>query len=217
MRSLTALFVVLVSMLVPVLAQAQNANAHSDPRSNHYLPQIPKLRGKANLLLSSLSRSAATPRLPAMASSQIVSASCPPDGVGAVCGYLPVPLDWNHPRGAEIQIFFELFPHSNPGPAESAILANFGGPGIGTTTTETFFASQILFWSNLDAHDLLLIDDRGTGLSSTIDCADLQHDLTTLDQEIASCAAQLGNGASRYSSGDIARDVEAVRAALGKL
>ena len=215
MRNLIAQFVVLVLILAPSVAQAQNANAHSNPRSNHYLPQIPKLRGKASLLLSSVSRSAATPRLPSTASSQIVPATCPPDGVGAVCGLLPVPLDWNHPRGAQIQIFFELFPHSNPGPAESAILANFGGPAVGTTTAETFFASQILFWSNLDAHDLLLIDDRGTGLSSTIDCADLQHDLTTFDQEVASCAAQLGNGASRYGSGDIARDADAVRAALG--
>jgi len=73
-----------------------------------------------------------------------------------------------------------------------------------------------LFGQNLDVHDLLLIDDRGRGLSGTIDCEELQHGtVPSLDQAIADCAAQLGNAASWYGTGDIGQDTEAVRADLG--
>lgn len=214
MRNLVAQFVVLVSIFAPTTAQAQNANAHFNPRSNHDLPQIQRLRGKRNLSLSFISRGAATPHLPASANSTVISTTCPPDAVGAVCGYVPVPLDRSQPHGAQIQIFFELYVHFNPGAAESAILVNFGGPGVGTTTAEGGFA-QYLFAANLDVHDLLLVDDRGTGFSGAIDCEDLQHGINLFDQEETSCAAQLGNAASNYGSGDVGRDMEAVRAALG--
>ena len=154
-----------------------------------------------------------TPQLPASASKNIISATCPPEAVGAVCGYVPVSLDRKHPQNGAIQIYFELYPHSNPGPAESALLFNEGGPGAGTTVwrDDAFFA----FGSNLGAHDLLLIDDRGRGLSNTIDCPELQHGTARWAQAEADCAAQLGATASSYGTGDIADDTEAVRAALG--
>jgi pimeloyl-ACP methyl ester carboxylesterase len=64
-------------------------------------------------------------------------------------------------------------------------------------------------------HDLLLIDDRGRGISGLLVCQELQHGTgSSPDQEVADCAAQLGDDDSRYSTGDVALDVEAVRAAL---
>jgi pimeloyl-ACP methyl ester carboxylesterase len=141
---------------------------------------------------------------------------CPPeaDNLGASCGYVSVPLDRLRPHGEMIGIYFELNGHSNPGPAESAILINFGGPGSGTTTNRDL--ALLLFTPNLDAHDLLLIDDRGRGLSNTIDCEELQHGTAPpLQHEIADCADQLGSEASRFGTGDIAQDTDAVRAALG--
>src|SRR5260370_27574677 len=71
-----------------------------------------------------------------------------------------------------------------------------------------------LFSANLDVHDLLLVDDRGRGLSGTIDCPALQHNTAPFAQAEAACAAQLGPAASRYGTGDIAQDSEAVRAPL---
>jgi hypothetical protein len=72
------------------------------------------------------------PRLPRRAEPAILPASgviwvdCPPEAqyFGAACGTLPVPLDRNHPELATINIYFELYLHTNPGPAESAILVN---------------------------------------------------------------------------------------------
>jgi pimeloyl-ACP methyl ester carboxylesterase len=127
---------------------------------------------------------------------------------------LPVPLDRRHPDGAKIKIYFEVYQHTNPGPAESAILLNTGGPGAGTTSVLRAEA-QGLFGANLDAHDILLIDDRGRGFSAAIDCEELQHGTAAFVDAETDCAAQLGTADNLYGTGDVAMDTEAVRAALG--
>src|SRR5215469_4977220 len=133
--------------------------------------------------------------------------------LGAICGTLPVPLDRRHPKDRKINIYFEVYLHTNPGPAESAILFNNGGPGGGTTWLRSYAAA--LFGQNLDVHDFLLIDDRGRGLSAPIDCQELQHGLADFSQAETDCAAQLGDATSWYGTGDVAMDTDAVRAALG--
>lgn len=150
---------------------------------------------------------------PASATQEVAWVECQPEAVGALCGYVPVPLDRKHPKRGTINIYFELYPHSGSGPAESAILFNHGGPGV--TTTGVRNTALYLFGRNLDLHDLLLIDDRGRGFSGAIDCEELQHGTAPWDQAMADCATQLGNAASRYGTGDIAQDTEDVRAALG--
>lgn len=142
-----------------------------------------------------------------------VSPAACPESSASLCGFIPVPLDRSHPRGAQIQIYFELYPHTGPGPAQSAILANLGGPGVTTTGLRDYL--QFFFASNLDAHDLLLVDDRGRGLSATIDCEELQHGTADFAPSETDCAAQLGTAASRYGTGDIAEDMEVVRKTLG--
>jgi pimeloyl-ACP methyl ester carboxylesterase len=156
---------------------------------------------------------AETARLPTSATAAAVQVTCQPEAIGAVCGYVKVPLDREDLGHGRIRIYFELYLHSNPGPAESAILANIGGPGVATTQNRDFWLG--MYGANLDAHDLLLIDDRGRGLSEVIDCEELQHGTVPFDQAEGDCAAQLGLAASRYGTGDIAQDTEAVRAALG--
>ena len=155
----------------------------------------------------------ATP--PSAASPNVVWVQCPAEAqaLGATCGTLPVPLDRDHPSGQQIGIYFELYLHTNPGPAESAILVNLGGPGEVTTSWRGLILG--LFSLNLDVHDFLLIDDRGRGFSATIDCEELQHGTASFPQAEADCAAQLGNADSWYGTGDIAMDTDAVRAALG--
>jgi hypothetical protein len=106
----------------------------------------------------------------------VIAVTCPPDAAAAgagTCGYLPVPLHRSHPDGETINIYFEIYPHSNPGPAKSAIVANAGGPALTTTGLRLLWLG--LFSSNLDVHDLLLNDDRGRGMSGLLDCEELQH------------------------------------------
>jgi pimeloyl-ACP methyl ester carboxylesterase len=187
------------------------ASAQTQQRKTQPFPYFPRRM----MGLSQIRRPQrpAARELPALASPDIIPATCSPDAAGAVCGYVPVPLDRSQPGGEKINIYFELYPHYNPGPAESAILVNFGGPG-GSTSDSRFF-SQFLFGSNLDTHDLLLVDDRGRGLSAAIDCPELQHGTAPFSQAEADCAAQLGNAASRYGTGEVAKDTDDVRAALG--
>lgn len=155
--------------------------------------------------------------LPTTASPEIISAQCPPEatalGPAVTCGYLPVPLSRQDLDGPTINIYFELYLHSNAGPAQSAMLFNAGGPGSSTTGFRAYFLTY--FAQNLDVHDILLIDDRGRGLSAVIDCPELQHATAPFRDGEADCAAQLGPADSWYGTGDIAMDTDAVRSALG--
>ena len=165
---------------------------------------------------NSLAARVQAPRPPATLSPDIVWVQCPVEAqaLGATCGRLPVPLDRRHPEGEKVRIYFEIYLHSNPGSAQSAIVPNMGGPSLTTTGSRAFWLG--LFAPNLDVHDLLLIDDRGRGMSGLLVCRELQHGAgSSIDQEAADCAAQLGDDDSLYSTGDVAFDVDAVRAELG--
>jgi pimeloyl-ACP methyl ester carboxylesterase len=210
-------FSVLLLILFTFFASAAwpQAQTPTPPSNlNRMIPRFPRKPGvpKAQQFL----RRAEAARLPAIATRDVVLVQCPPEAqaLGAVCGYVNVPLDRKNPVQGTVPINFELYTHTSSGPAESAILVNHGGPGLTTTGFRDTWLS--LFGQNLDVHDLLLVDDRGRGLSGTIDCEELQHGTgSSYDHEVADCAAQLGNAASRYGTGDIAKDTEAVRAAIG--
>lgn len=231
-RTARALLVIVLALLLCTSRSAPHAAANSLARAGvaegaSYVPVMPPSSQRACMRrvlpgcfpgdgdqgahLATTRVLVGAAQLPASSSAAIVPASCPDQG--AVCGTVPVPLDRAHPADGTIRIFFELFTHTAPGPAQSAILVNPGGPGFGTVASSPWIL--YFFGQNLDVHDLLLIDDRGRGLSGTIDCAPLQHGTEPFAAAEADCAAQLGRAASRYGTGDIAQDTEAVRAALG--
>jgi pimeloyl-ACP methyl ester carboxylesterase len=208
MRNPCLMTAVAVFLSVTTFAQISRTSGPPRPRSvPRYLHKSP-----TRLFLPSPEQQALRR---ATASSAITWVECPPEAqdLGAMCGTLPVLLDRRHPEGGKIDIYFELYLHANPGPAESAIIGNAGGPGLGTTQLRS--GALPLFASNLDVHDLLLIDDRGRGLSATIDCEELQHGTARFARAEADCATQLGDADSSYGTGDVASDTDAVRAALG--
>jgi pimeloyl-ACP methyl ester carboxylesterase len=143
----------------------------------------------------------------------VVPETCPAEAEAADCGHVDVPFDRARPSAGTIPVAFERYRHTDPGPAESAIIFNFGGPGVSTTALRDILGG----WEPLrDKHDLLLIDSRGTGRSALIDCPDFQTgNGPRVIALAAGCAAQLGDAADRYSTADIADDYDAVRAALG--
>ena len=218
MKNISASLVVLfLSVLSTTSGQAAGATppAHARPfppnslveENVRQIGQIPKVRFRTGVA-----------RLPASITSDVVQTACRPEAadLGAVCGHVRVPFNRKHPELGTIPIYFELYVHSGLGPAQSAILANFGGPGVTTTGLRDLAFGP--FGRNLDKHDILLIDDRGRGLSAALgvtNCLEVQQGTAPWDQALADCATQLGNAASRYGSGDVAKDTEAVRAALG--
>jgi pimeloyl-ACP methyl ester carboxylesterase len=196
-----------VLLLIPAPGHSQIAR----PSQIQLGPRLPRRLSSQN---PSMQHAQALNR-DATASPDVTWVQCPPpaQAFGATCGQLPVPLDRQHPEMETINIYFELYLHTNPGPAVSAMLFNAGGPGLSTTDyrTDVLF----LFGQNLDVHDVLLIDDRGRGLSQAINCPELQHGTASFKDGEGDCAAQLGAADSWYGTGDIAMDTDAVRAALG--
>jgi len=209
MRKARFLLLVLGLIMTGVAAKAQTGTTARAKSTLNHSGNLPAE--------NSLSAGGRDSHLSAIASRGIISVPCPQEAIGlgpaVTCGQLPVPLDRRNPDAAKTEIYFELYSHTNPGPAESAILVNPGGPGTGTTP----FRALVLFVfaRNLDVHDVLLIDDRGRGSSAAIDCEELQHGTAGFEQAESDCAAQLGVAGSLYGTGDVAMDTDAVRAALG--
>jgi pimeloyl-ACP methyl ester carboxylesterase len=201
--------ILILSIGVP-LAHAQTPTLISKEAPTFRKPGMVK-GAPAKPLLQQLPRLLARPAL-AISSASVTYVTCP-EITASLCGYVPVPLDRKYPNGTQLQIYFEVYPNMGGGTAESAIMVNLGGPGPGTTQSRDYF--QFLFAPNMDVHDLLLVDDRGTGMSGAIDCPELQHGTAPFVQSEVDCVAQLGQAASRYANGDIAQDMEAVRVALG--
>jgi pimeloyl-ACP methyl ester carboxylesterase len=194
-------------VLIPASAHSQIAR----PSQIQHGPRFPRRLSSRN---PSVQHAQALNR-EAPALSDVTWVQCPPEAqaLGATCGQLPVPLDRQHPETETINIYFELYLHTNPGPAVSAMLFNAGGPGLSITDYRTVVL--FLFGQNLDVHDVLLIDDRGRGLSQAINCPELQQGTGSFKDAEGDCAAQLGAADSWYGTGDIAMDTDAVRAALG--
>ena len=131
----------------------------------------------------------------------------------ARCGTVAVPLDRANPASATIPIAFQLTPHSKPGAAVSAIVISNGGPGLSNLASDPIW--QVKLAPLLGDHDLLAIDHRGIGASAPIDCPALQHVQGNQLDAARTCGASLGAAAYRYGSGDVADDIDDVRAALG--
>jgi pimeloyl-ACP methyl ester carboxylesterase len=125
-----------------------------------------------------------------------------------------VPLDRADPASATIAIAFQLTrPHRSSVPAVSAIVISNGGPGVSNIASDPIWRDRLA--ALLKTHDLLAIDHRGMGQSAAIDCPALQHVQGDQLDAARSCGASLGAASDRYGSGDVADDVDDVRAALG--
>src|SRR4051812_11784696 len=160
---------------------------------------------------------AAALALPATAAA-VPTAAFAPCGPAAAksarCGTVAVPLDRADPASRTIPIAFQLTPHTKASaPAVSAIVTSNGGPGISNLLSDPLWRARLA--PVLGDHDLLAIDHRGTGQSAAIDCPGLQHVQGNQLDAARACGASLGAAAYRYGSGDVADDVDDVRAALG--
>ena len=65
-------------------------------------------------------------------------------------------------------------------------------------------------------HDVLLVDERGTGTSGVIRCKPLQHGTLPYEEAVAACGRQLGERADTYGTAYAADDLALVLDALGR-
>jgi pimeloyl-ACP methyl ester carboxylesterase len=132
---------------------------------------------------------------------------------GARCGHLVRPIDPAGGVPGTIRIGFLLYPRQDTRrPAAGTIMATEGGPGYPTSGTSEAYLE--LFRPLLVDHDLLLVDNRGTGLSQPIDCHELQTIPTPTAAAVGTCGRSLGHAADFYGTPLAADDIAAVLDAL---
>ena len=147
------------------------------------------------------------------ASAQIAFAPCAgTNNFG--CGHLTVPLD---PSGATPgAITLAIRRHLAPiGDAKSAVLALAGGPGQAAVP----FAEEFneLLGPILATRDLIVYDQRGTGLSHPLSCHGFERPgaYRSFGALIGACAEQIGAERAFYTTPDSVADIEAIRVAGG--
>jgi pimeloyl-ACP methyl ester carboxylesterase len=129
------------------------------------------------------------------------------------CGILSVPEDRTNALSRSIDLAVLILPSLSEIPAEPVVFLQ-GGPGGASLATLPWWLESPL----RDHHDIILIDQRGTGYSRpSLSCPEL----TQTDDAVAAMRAcrmrleRTGINLSAYNSRENARDIQDLRAALG--
>lgn len=140
--------------------------------------------------------------------------------IAAQCGELAVPEDRSKPDGRRIRLFVARVPALNRETRSEPLVLIAGGPGMGTA--DFFTNVSAAFKQANREHDIVLVDQRGTGRSAALRCADadeqtLQVDLPKVLQTLRNCREQLAKTAdlAHYTTSVAVADLDAVRTALG--
>lgn len=149
-------------------------------------------------------------------------------GGGDECAELEVPVDWDAPDGDTLPISVLRVPAG--GDRIGALFVNPGGPG-GTATDFASSMAMVLPDEVTERFDIVGVDPRGLG-ASAIDCGGDMEELYGVDYSIDSpedttalldvsqtyidgCEANAGDLLPYLSTEDVARDIDAVREAMG--
>jgi pimeloyl-ACP methyl ester carboxylesterase len=130
------------------------------------------------------------------------------------CGHLNVPLDpgGTTPGTIALAIRRRRAPVGN---ATSAVVALAGGPGQSALPFAGYFAE--ILGPVLSTRDLIVFDQRGTGLSHPLSCHGFEHPgaFRSLGALVSACAGQIGPERAFYTTPDSVADIEAIRVAGG--
>ncbi|GIJ46941.1 alpha/beta hydrolase [Virgisporangium aliadipatigenens] len=151
------------------------------------------------------------------------------DAAGARCGDLAVPLDFRRPRGRTITVALARIPATDRAQRRGALMVNPGGPGdaaLGLALEVARSAPPIAA-----KYDLIGMDPRFVGRSSPLPCAwrdgfamrSAGADRRAFEEGVAGvrdrateCAGVDPELLRHASTRETARDMDAVRAALGE-
>lgn len=145
--------------------------------------------------------------------------------IPAYCAKFPVPEDRANPHSRTIELRLAIVKSDSEVPDRDLVTLLAGGPG--QSAIDTYPEVAAAFAPLLKQHDLLLLDQRGTGGSNPLSCpkaekaqqaqANLPFDAARAKTDIAACLAEVEQKADpRFYTTTIAvADLEAVRQALG--
>ncbi len=138
--------------------------------------------------------------------------------VNAQCHDYEVPLDYNQPQGETIHLHVAIIPASGKAPKPDPLFFFAGGPG------QSAVDSALLMWpvfrKIVPQRDIVLIDQRGTGQSTPLNCPqDEEIDLIADDELLVTktreCLDSLKPDVRFFTSRQAVEDVTFVRKALG--
>ncbi|MFT2019313.1 alpha/beta fold hydrolase [Streptomyces sp. 796.1] len=151
----------------------------------------------------------------------------------AQCGTVTVPVDWSKPAGPTLDLFVARYPAADPARRIGVLLSNPGGPGAPGADEALYADDPITGYTEKmrQRFDMIGFDPRGIGRSQAATCnekiaeavphrphsaAQFQK-LRTLNGELAESCRQLTGPLAAHLDGEsVARDMDAIRAALGE-
>ncbi|GIW18986.1 MAG: proteinase [Tepidiforma sp.] len=153
-------------------------------------------------------------------------------GGRAECATLQVPLDWADPAGETIELSVIRYPARKPDQRIGVLMANPGGPG-GSAIDFMKTWQAIAPAAIRDRFDLVAFDPRGVGESTPIVCHQRLQELVAVDPDPETdaewrdaervskafaddCAAAAGRLLPYVGTKNVARDMDALRQALGE-
>ena len=144
-----------------------------------------------------------------------------PVTVSAQCTTLEVPEDRARPGGRRISLAIALVPSDSKHPQPDPVFMLAGGPG--QSAREAYPTVAAAFRGVLRDRHVLLVDQRGTGGSSPLDCPAEEGDdvaaraggIEAARRLAQRCLESLDADPRFYTTSDAVADLEDVRAAVG--
>ncbi|WP_433791241.1 alpha/beta hydrolase [Actinoplanes sp. CA-252034] len=154
---------------------------------------------------------------------------CPEDE-SVQCGLMRVPVDWTAPLGPQIDVQLARSPAGDPAAKLGVLMVNPGGPGVSAVNLaldHAFFGAEVR-----RRFDIVGVDPRGVGRSAPILCdqglvdakpsplftteADYRRTEEHNRRLAEDCGGRSGPVYEHADTVSVARDLEAVRLALGE-
>jgi pimeloyl-ACP methyl ester carboxylesterase len=138
----------------------------------------------------------------------------------AECGHLTVPENRQAPAGRRLELFVARLPSLSRRHSPEPLFILAGGPGLGAST---FYATVSTAFTRIRRnHDLVIVDQRGTGRSHPLNCPIDEQQLWDASEAettrvMAECRVRLerDHDLSQYSTSVAVQDLDAVRQAMG--
>ena len=138
----------------------------------------------------------------------------------AECAQLERAENPSKPDGKKVSLFVAKFPAYKPRTEADAFTVVQGGPG--GSSVDLFLQMGSVFDEIRKHRDVLVVDQRGTGRSNKLECAEPEGDVNALWQDthklklyMQECAESLDADLSAYTTSVAVQDLEAVRIAAG--
>lgn len=158
-------------------------------------------------------------------------------GDGFECATASVPMDYDEPRGEQIELALVRLPATDPEQRIGSLFTNPGGPGISGVTIARAFEASGFFPEAIRARfDIIGFDPRGVAGSTPVQCFESAEerpaglaaisgwpnddtDASTFYRAAADladrCASMSGELLNHLSTANVARDMDIMRRAVG--